>query len=99
MRFSVLVVQKSRIRLGLKANKRKDHSNGWDNGGKLPDQRPNPIKVAKLCLGSRMEEKKGLFWLDDLPVSMSDLMRETNRILTSRGAGQLNANPAWVVQG
>lgn len=48
--------------------------------------RPNPIAVARGWLGARLAERpESGYWLDGRPVSLTAIMRETNRLIALEG--------------
>lgn len=74
----------------------------WLAGGKLPVDKPNPLSVAKHYLNlcnrePRLIEKNTAYWLDGAPVTITDIMRETNRLRLHDNKAQIDFNPAWLV--
>ena len=62
-----------------------------------PKARPNPIHTARQWLGPRVVERPSGYFLDGVPVNLTAMMREANRMMKEQGAEQLAGNPAWVV--
>lgn len=74
----------------------------WFPGGIIPNEKPNPISVAKHYLNligrsPRLVERNTAYWLDGRPATITDIMRETNRLRLHDGKRQLDFNPAWVI--
>lgn len=55
----------------------------------------NPIDQARLWLSGRLFEKRGGYWLDNRPVSLTHIMVETNRLRFHANETQITGNPAW----
>lgn len=66
-----------------------------DNCVPPPKERANPLLEAHKWLGRRLTEKSGLYWLDRIPTSLNDIMKETNRIRMIAGADLILYNEAW----
>lgn len=101
MGFDVSTVIGKRVWLKLPGNQRPTHPPARARSQPEPPppkERANPLFVASAWLGSRLVEKPGSgYWLDGRPVSLTTIMRETNRILSDSGAEQIGSNPAWLV--
>lgn len=54
------------------------------------------VKDCAFYLGSRFEEKSGMYWLDNLPATIGEVITAANEVLAKRnGEGRLGRNPAW----
>ena len=67
-----------------------------------PRQRPNPLGVAQIWLGSRLTEKtmpdgSTSHFLDGRPTYLDAIMRETNRVLQANGHEQIGRSERWLV--
>ena len=62
-----------------------------------PKPKVNPLALAHHWLKRRLVEKESGFWLDGRPVSLDQVMRETNRVLKANGVEQVGTKGAWLV--
>lgn len=61
--------------------------------------RPNPLALAALHLGSRLRETPEQYFLDGIPANMPKIMKATNAVLRSKGEPMLTTNPLWLPDG
>jgi hypothetical protein len=87
-------VVSARRRMKLDSNRVAQHG---ERQQPTPNEKPNPIAIAQVWLGSRLQERPSGYWLDGIPVSLKTIMRETNRLLVASGCDQIASNPVWVV--
>jgi hypothetical protein len=90
MGFDKLIIRDHRIILGLPANYRpRPVKSPTEQSGFAPAVRTNPIVVAQHTLGRRLQERPAGFFLDNVPVSLATLMKETNRVRVTQGHDQI----------
>jgi hypothetical protein len=99
MAFSVSTIRLNRTRLGLPCNVHplKPLNAVHEMDRPAPKDKPNPLKVAKIWLGGRLVEKPVGYFLDDLPVNLDTILRETNRLIKAQGAEQIGHSNRWLV--
>jgi hypothetical protein len=95
MRFSVSTIQVNRERLGLSCNVKKSEKQHTEPVIPAPKEKPNPLRLAGVWLGLRLRETPDGFRLDGVPVNLTAVMRETNRLLKAAGMEQIVCNEAW----
>lgn len=87
--MSKQTVRRARERMQLGAP-----TKGYRKGSpleRLPSNGPdenNPVVVARLTLGKRIEERSAGYFLEGVPISTPDMVREANRVRVSRGQNQ-----------
>ncbi len=96
MGFSQSTILAYREKLGLPRNIKRPVLT-IDRGGKTPEDKPSPLAVAAHWLGPRLVERPAGYFLDGRPVSLNQLMQETNRLLEENGLPQRLENPQWRV--
>lgn len=62
---------------------------------RIPKGKENPIALARYALGTRLIEKDSGYWLDNRPVSVTQIMQEYNRLRMAIGQQQITCNPLW----
>lgn len=82
-------------RLGLKSNIKVVHARPDINDRPLPKNKENPIALARHALGQRIIEKPSGYWMDNRPVSVTEIMKEYNRLRIAIGQQQITCNPQW----
>jgi len=95
MGFSHFAIQNHRQKLGLEPT-RKPITGIYETPRSM-ESKPSPLAVAAHWLASRLVEKPGGYFLDGTPVSLNQLMKETNRLLAKNGLPQRLENPLWGV--
>ncbi|WP_020472390.1 hypothetical protein [Zavarzinella formosa] len=98
MGMSWQTIRRARQRLGL-GLPRKD-CNVRRPAEPLPPQgmdENNPLVAARITLGKRLEERTSGYFLDGVPVSAPDMVREANRVRAANGQDQVGP-PNWRVK-
>lgn len=62
-----------------------------------PKGKANPLHTASVWLGRRLVERPSGYFLDRVPVSLDQVMRETNRVLAANGIEQVLHCDRWKV--
>lgn len=57
----------------------------------------NPLLWSINTLDKRVEEKKGVYWLDGLPANITALVRAGNKLRIKNKEPQFTQNSAWVI--
>lgn len=75
--------------------------NPYVNAGKPAEKcsldSDNPVKMAMMYFGKRLEVKGGIWLLDKQPMSLNDVMKRYNAIRRRFKQPQVSNNPNWWV--
>lgn len=64
---------------------------------KQTEGKKNPLTVARAYLGKRLVEKPSGYFLNGVPVNLTQIMRACNQRLVERGEDQVTHSEAWRV--
>ena len=94
-------IRNARHRLGIGGKKQSTQQpkspTPTEQPTRLPNNRPNPLQVARQWFGIRLEERTGSYWLDGHPVNLNTIIRSLNKLRVSQGLEQYADNPNWRV--
>ncbi|MDZ4858047.1 MAG: hypothetical protein SGI88_03620 [Candidatus Hydrogenedentes bacterium] len=90
--FSYNTIRNRRLKLRLKVNRVQPYFSTDER--QLPKERPDPLRVASQTL---QDFDRATLTYRGQPISLTQVMRMTNRIRAVEGLPQIDANPNWRV--